>query len=158
MATGSAKRCDGRECGDDGINDKNAKAERNILPTTSVSVVAGQGLYYMYFNIVSSVLQTYVVEVEPYSAAIVICFMNFVKCVYAFGVPFFEPAWVLPSSSVFETSFIVQMVVTVVLSLLSVSLALFLRNGAFKWRADSEHDGKRRLAMQVPVPGKLNVN
>jgi hypothetical protein len=116
-----------------------------------VAVVVGQGFFYFFFNIVSSTTQTYVVEVEPYAANSVICFMNFVKCVYAFGAPFFITEWALPSGHAFEVSFIVQMVVNVVICLLVVSLATFLRNGVFKGKPQYHADGKRQLAMRVAI-------
>lgn len=97
-----------------------------------VSVVAGQGMTYAYFNIISAVVQTYLVEVEPHAGIYVVTFVNTIKFVFAFGVPFFLPNWVLPSTHAFETAYIVQMVVGVVLCLGTVSLALFLRQGALK--------------------------
>lgn len=122
-----------------------------------VAIIPGQAASYLYFNIVSSVVQTYLVEVEPASATPVITFMNLVKCVFSFGVPFFVPAWALESnpSNGFQISFIIQMVVNVVLCFFTVSLAFFLRNGLYKWQR-SETKTTNSLALQAPFLPKLN--
>lgn len=123
-----------------------------------IAIIPGQAASYLYFNIVSSVVQTYLVEVEPASATPVITFMNLVKCVFSFGIPFFVPAWALESNSPtgFQTSFIIQMAVNVVLCFITVSLALFLRNGLYKWQKNT-HDSKfTTLALQAPFLPRLN--
>ncbi|PWN31541.1 MFS general substrate transporter [Meira miltonrushii] len=123
-----------------------------------VSIIPGQAASYLYFNIVSSVIQTYLVEVEPASATPVITFMNLVKCVFSFGVPFFVPAWALESnpSTGFQTSFIIQMVVNVVLCFITVSLAIFLRNGLYKWQKGTADTKTTALALQAPFLPRLN--
>lgn len=122
-----------------------------------VAIIPGQAASYLYFNIVSSVVQTYLVEVEPASATPVITFMNLVKCVFSFGVPFFVPAWALESNPLtgFQTSFIIQMVVNVVLCFITVSLAIFLRNGLYRWQR-GEIELKSTLALQAPFLPRLN--
>lgn len=99
-----------------------------------VAVIPGQAFYYTFFNIISSILQTYCVEIEPYSGVHLISFLNFVKCAWAFGISFYVPPWALPSAHSFYTSFVVQMVVIVVLIFLVVAMASVLRQGAIPRR------------------------
>lgn len=100
----------------------------------SVSVIPGQAFYYAYFNIISGVLQTYCVEIEPISGVHLISFLNFVKCAYAFSIPFYVPEWALPLGPKFYKSFIVQMIVVIVLVALVIGMAMVLRNGSIPRR------------------------
>lgn len=79
-------------------------------------------------------LQTYCIEIEPLSGVHLISFLNFVKCAWAFGTPFFVPPWALPSAHAFKTSYVIQMVVVIILVALISVMAFFLRSGGIPRR------------------------
>lgn len=112
----------------------------------SVSVIPGQAFYYCFFNIISGILQTYCVEIEPRAGIHLISFLNFVKCTWAFGIPFYVPVWALPSPHAFKTSFIIQMIIMIALIALVCLMASLLRHGSLPHR-----NGRK------PIPVRFDI-
>lgn len=87
-------------------------------------IIGGVGVYYMGLNVLTGVVQTYMVDCDPQKAMGSIALFNFIKCVFAFAVPFFVPEWAFTKG--FKNAYVTQGVLVTVLGLaLAIGLVLY---------------------------------
>lgn len=89
-----------------------------------IIIIGGIGVYYVGLNILTGVVQTYMVDSYQTRAMGSIALFNFIKCVFAFAVPFFVPEWAFTKG--FKNAYVTQGVLVTVLGLaLTLSLVIW---------------------------------